>query len=75
MRYYIARVDAYDAKAHRALIKTELLTERERKQYTGLSDRYFKKMTINKNHTYQSFACRLVKHEYRSMYGVPNMNN
>ena len=75
MRYYMAKVDAFDKKAQRALIKTELLTDRERKQYTGLSDRYFKKMTINKNHTYKSFACRLVQHEYRAMYGVPNMND
>lgn len=75
MRYYVAVKDAYDAKAKRSLINSELLTENERKKYTGLSDRYFKKMTINKNHTYQSFGCRLVHHEYRAMYGIPNMND
>lgn len=59
MKYYRARMDAYDYLSKDGVVPYELLTERERKtRVPYLKDSVFEIVTINKFNTYKCFGVR-----------------
>lgn len=74
MKYYVCVHDGYDYFNKFAVIKGELLTEKERNSKASyLPDKYFQVMEINRSHTMRNFGVRLVKSAYREQYNVPMM--
>ena len=74
MKYYVCVHDGYDYFNKFAVIKSELLTEKERNSKARyLPDKYFQVMEINRSHTMINFGVRLVQSRYRSLYKLPSM--
>ena len=74
MKYYVCVHGGYDYFNHFAVIKGELLTEKERNSKARyLSDNYFQAMEINRSHTMINFGVRLVQSKYRPLYKLPSM--
>lgn len=74
MKYYVAMKDTYDYFNKFAVIKSELLTEKERNSKAShISDSAFKVMEINRSHTMINFGVRLVQSRYRNLYNLPSM--
>ena len=74
MKYYVCVHDGYDYFNKFAVIKSELLTEKERNSKARyLSDDYFKVMEINRSHTMINFGVRLVQSRFRHLYKLPSM--
>ena len=74
MKYYVAMRDSYDYFNKFAVVKSELLTEKERSTKARyIADSVFQIMEINRSHTMRNFGVRLVKSAYREQYHVPRM--
>ena len=74
MKYYVAMKDAYDYFNHFAVVKYELLTEKERNTKARyIADSAFRVMEINRLHTFRNFGVRLVQSRFRSQYNLPQM--
>ena len=74
MKYYVATKDTYDYFNHFAVVKSELLTEKERNTKARyISDTAFQIMEINRSHTMINFGVRLVQSRYRNLYKLPSM--
>lgn len=74
MKYYVVMKDSYDYFNKFAVVKSELLTEKERNTKARyIADSAFQIMEINRSHTIRNFGVRLVQSKYRNLYNVPPM--
>lgn len=74
MKYYVATKDCYDYFNKFAVIKSELLTEKERNtKASHICDSAFQIMEINRSHTMINFGVRLVQSRFRNLYNLPSM--
>lgn len=74
MKYYVAMKDSYDYFNNFAVVKSELLTEKERNTKARyIEDSAFQIMEINRSHTMINFGVRLVQPRYRNLYKLPSM--
>lgn len=74
MKYYVATKDSYDYFNHFAVIKSELLTEKERNtKASHIADSAFQIIEINRSHTMINFGVRLVQSRFRNLYNLPPM--
>lgn len=74
MKYYVAVMDSYDYFNKFAVVKSELLTEKERNTKARyIADDHFTVMEINRSHTMVNFGVRLVKSSYQNLYNLPSM--
>ena len=74
MKYYVAMKDAYDYFNKFAVVKYELLTEKERNTKARyIADTVFQIMEINRSHTMGRCGVRSVKSAYRAQYNIPMM--
>lgn len=72
MKYYVTMKDSYDYFNKFGVVKSELLTEKERNTKARyISDSAFQIMEINRNHTMISFGVRLVQSRFRNLYNLP----
>ena len=74
MKYYVTIKDSYDYFNKFAVVKSELLTEKERNTKARyIADTSFQIMEINRSHTMRNFGVRLVQSKYRKLYNLPPM--
>lgn len=70
MKYYQALKDSYDYFSKNAIVRGELLTERERnKKVPYIADSYFRIIDLSRKNIFVSFGVRFPIHE--SEYYLP----